>query len=386
MRRGDGVNLRKYGPIDSGATSADNVMSPKTGFKTFSIDSRVSQLTDTTVEMITVTDGSSQGTAAQLFSRRDEPEPDGEGGFESWRLDLTMAGKIAFICQPNSSATSLASSLAAKQESSSFSRRLERVVDGAVRRFENGRLPRLEDLSRDLDHVKGLLVLSPDGRLVQVRYRMGLDEPNKISVEVIRGPVYSRPIRSLDEFDDPSWMYPCAPGEWYAYGKHMRDMLSRRSCAMERKIKEAWIAAIGRHQPLLKSLIEDLLPGIHGKHGQVVTIGAAIKYFQYCLWSRAIVRSDPGYLANGFGELRQGLIDPWLQAGELGRAGVPIHTAAKYMGGICENPPCRAKGWSAVFCGRCRQGVRIRGPGNQSEIACSDYLYDHQSLVINGRA
>ena len=195
-----------------------------------------------------------------------------------------MANKIAFICQPNSSATSLASSLAANQESSSFSRRLKRVVDGAVRRFENGRLSRLKDLSSDLDHVKGRLVFSPDGRLVEVRYRMGLDEPNKISVEVIRGPVYSRPIRSLDEFDGPSWMYPCAAGEWYAYGKHMSDMLNHRRCAMERKLKEAWIADIGHYQPLLKSLIEDLLPGIHCKHGHVVTIGAAIKYFKYCLW------------------------------------------------------------------------------------------------------
>ena len=195
---------------------------------------------------------------------------------------------------------------------------------------------------------------------------MGNNECNQLRMEALRGPFYSRPLRSLREADDLSWMYPRTAQELLAYAGRVRNNLAKGQCTMDLIVKMAWVTVIDAHQVMFKRLVEI----------------AAIKFFQHCLWTKAVVRDRPKYLLEGFQDLQEELVDPYLIPNERGVVGLPIHEAATYMGGVCSQANCRAKGWALNFCGACGNGTRIVGISRPTAEQCSAYLEAHQSLVL----
>ena len=245
--------------------------------------------------------------------------------------------------------------------------------------FGVGKLPTFDVVVNQLDTDRGIIINSPDGRIVLARYRTGAGSPNMLTVEVLRGPMGDRKLGSLNLSDEPLWLYPRTLTEMKAYGTNMIGLIRSSSCTADHYTKARWTSAIHGYQGLLVALLENLFPDPLNVGKERVSLGAAIKYFLYCLWTRAISRKDPNYLVGGFEELKGDLIDPLLDANPRG---LNIHKAAKYLGGICSNTSCGAKGWSTSLCGQCKNRPAQLAAVLLRESQYSDYLLQHQELVV----
>ena len=213
-------------------------------------------------------------------------------------------------------------------ETPAYQARILRLEGKLYDMFGVGKLPNFDVVVSQLDTDRGIIINSPDGRLVIARYRTGAGSPNMLTVEVLRGSMGDRRLESLGFTDEPLWMYPRTVTEMKEYGTKMVGLIRSSSCTADHYTKARWASSIHGYQGLLVALLDSLFPDPFNVGKERVSIGAAIKYFLYCLWTRAVARKDPNYLVGGVEELKSDLIDPLLDSNPRG---LNIHKAAKYL-------------------------------------------------------
>ena len=132
---------------------------------------------------------------------------------------------------------------------------------------------------------------------------------------------------------------------------------------------------------MMVNLVQQLLPGDPDLHMESVTVGAALKYFLYCLWMKASVRRHPELPFERFQYWYANGIRPLLRNNMQGCRGLDIRSAMIWMGRACQQQTCKAIGWSGKFCGQCGYGTRVMGLPNPTLEQCWLYLAQHQDLA-----
>ena len=128
-------------------------------------------------------------------------------------------------------------------------------------------------------------------------------------------------------------------------------------------------------------MIEGYLPGDPDRHSECLTMGAALKYFVYCLWMKAVVNGNPSVLFRRFTLWQNRLMGPLLPRHPKDKRGWALPAALVWMGHVCVQPLCKAIGWLPGFCGQCGFGVEITKHRQPTLEQCYEYLGSHQELA-----